>query len=157
MKRPRCFDSPRGRGWRVSTIYLRLLPCLSLAILVLFWTPLFAVEPSTSWDVPPEAQQRHNPISATQDSIGRGILVYARYCQVCHGSQGDGNGPSSESLGVAPTNFLDRAMQRQSDGSLYWKITVGRQAMPNWQLLLSEEDRWHVVNFLRTMPPSPKE
>ena len=104
-----------------------------------------------SWDVPLEVQQRHNPISPTQDSIGRGILVYVRNCQVCHGSRGDGDGPSSQSLGVAPTNFVDPSTQRQSDGSLYWKITVGRRAMPNWQLRLSEEDRWHVVNFLRTM------
>lgn len=128
----------------------------SLVILVFCSVPLFAIEPSTTWEVPLEAQQRHNPISPTQNSIGRGILIYARNCQVCHGSQGDGDGPSSQSLGVAPTNFLDPAIQRQSDGSLYWKITMGRRAMPNWQLHLSEEDRWHVVNFLRTMSPAPQ-
>ena len=151
MRHPRCFGSPRGRGWCVSTIQLRWATFLSLAILAVCSTPLLAIEPSMSWDVPLEVQQRHNPISPTQDSIGRGILVYVRNCQVCHGSRGDGDGPSSQSLGVAPTNFLDPSTQRQSDGSLYWKITVGRRAMPNWQLRLSEEDRWHVVNFLRTM------
>lgn len=137
----------------MSAVYLRWAFVLSLAILGLCHSPLLAVERSPSWDVPLQAQQRNNPIPPTQDSIGRGILMYAKHCQVCHGSRGDGDGPSSQSLGVTPTNFLDPAMQLQSDGSLYWKITVGRRAMPNWQLLLSEEDRWHVVNFLRTMSP----
>ena len=137
-------------------IHVRWASFLSLAVLVFFSPPLLAIEPSIPWDVPLEARERHNPISPTQDSIGLGILIYGRSCQVCHGSQGDGDGPSSQSLGVAPTNFMDPAVQGQSDGSLYWKITVGRRAMPNWQLRLSEEDRWHVVNFLRTMSPAPK-
>ncbi|MBQ27437.1 MAG: cytochrome C [Nitrospiraceae bacterium] len=133
------------------TIHLSRAFLLSIAFLVFCSTPLFAIERSTSWDIPGEAKQRQNPILPTQASIGRGILVYAKNCQVCHGSRGDGDGPSSLSLGVAMANFMDPAIQRQSDGSLYWKITVGRRAMPNWQLQLSEEDRWHVVNFLRTM------
>jgi len=130
---------------------------LSLVIFAFCYVPLLAIERPVPWDVPPEAQKRKNPIQPTQDSIGRGILVYAKHCQVCHGARGDGDGPSSQSLGVAPTNFLDPATQRQSDGSLFWKITVGRQAMPNWQLRLSEDDRWHVINFLRTMLSSPNQ
>jgi len=141
----------------VLAMHLKWASLLSVTLLLACYTPLLAIERSLSWDVPLEAQQRKNPILPTQDSIGRGILVYAKYCQICHGSQGDGDGPSSRSLGVAPTNFLDPAVQRQSDGSLYWKTTVGRRAMPNWQLLLSEEDRWHVVNFLRTMAPASGE
>ena len=134
-------------------MHIRRVVFLSLAISAFCCAPLLAVEQPMVWDVPPEAQKRKNPILPTQDSIGQGIVVYAKHCQICHGSRGDGDGPSSQSLGVAPTNFLNPAMQRQSDGSLFWKITVGRRAMPNWQLQLSEEDRWHVINFLRTMTP----
>ncbi len=133
------------------TIHWRCIFSLSVLFLVFYSIPIFAFDSASSWDVPSDANQRKNPIFPTQDSIGRGILVYAKNCQVCHGSRGDGDGPSSLSLGVAMANFMDPAIQQQSDGSLYWKITVGRRAMPNWQLRLSEEDRWHVVNFLRTM------
>jgi len=135
----------------VLAIHLRWTGLLGLMLLLVFGTFAFALEQPSSWEVPPEEQARKNPIPPTQASIGRGILIYAKNCQVCHGAGGDGNGPSSDSLGVLPTNFFDSLTQHQSDGSLYWKITVGRRAMPNWQLRLSEEDRWHVVNFLRTM------
>ena len=135
-------------------MHLRRVSLLSFAILVFLCPPLLAIENPASWEAPLDAQQYMNPILPTQASIGRGILVYAKNCQVCHGSRGDGHGPSSGSLGVLPTNFLGPKVQAQSDGSLYWKITVGRRAMPNWQLRLSEEDRWHVINFLRTMVPA---
>ena len=38
---------------------------------------------------------------------------------------------------------------RQSDGALFWKISTGRADMPGFEDMLSEEQRWHVVNYLR--------
>ena len=103
------------------------------------------------WTVPPEAGEISNTISQTQESIGRGAVVFATRCAVCHGGQGQGDGPSSLSLWVPPTDLTDPKVLKQSDGVLFWKITVGRGPMPNWDLILSDEDRWHVINYLRAI------
>jgi mono/diheme cytochrome c family protein len=42
-------------------------------------------------------------------------------------------------------------VQDQADGELFWKISEGRGAMVGWKLIISEEDRWHLVNYIRTL------
>ncbi len=96
-----------------------------------------------------------NPIPTSEESKGRGAMVFARRCAVCHGERGRGDGPSSLSLGLSPTDLASPGTRAQSDGCLFWKIAIGRGPMPSWDVVLSEEDRWHVINFLRALPTSP--
>ncbi len=35
-------------------------------------------------------------------------------------------------------------------GEHFWKITIGRGPMPSYQKDLTEEERWHVVNYIDT-------
>lgn len=103
----------------------------------------------SSWDVPTEADQLANPVRADQDSLGMGSVIYAQRCAVCHGDRGEGDGPSALSLGVTPPNLRDPELMAQPDGRLFWKLSTGRGPMPNWQLVLSEQDIWHVINYIR--------
>lgn len=41
----------------------------------------------------------------------------------------------------------------QTDGELFWKITIGRRPMPANRKLLTEEERWHLVNYTRMLAP----
>lgn len=125
-------------------------------LLLLSLTALLVLASSLSaepWRVPREAEVLRNPIRMTQESLGHGAVIFASRCAVCHGEQGRGDGASSLSLGVQPTDLTTPDVQRQSNGVLFWKITVGRGPMPNWELVLSKEDRWHVINYLRTLEP----
>lgn len=102
--------------------------------------------------VPEEAAARENPIPATEDSIAKGAALFARNCAVCHGEQGEGDGPAAEAMEPKPANLHEDHVQSNSDGALFWIITHGRPEtpMPPWDNVLSEEERWHLVNFLRT-------
>src|SRR5204863_3973098 len=42
------------------------------------------------------------------------------------------------------------AVQKQTDGEIFWKISNGRGAMPPWKHL-PEKDRWEIVNYIRTL------
>lgn len=106
----------------------------------------------SGWVVPNEADTITNPIPSSQESIGKGAVIFQWRCAVCHGERGRGDGPSSQSLGVRPADLMDRDILAQPDGRLFWKITAGRGPMPNWDVILSEEDRWHVINYLRVLP-----
>lgn len=102
--------------------------------------------------VPEEAMAVRNPVAATQDSIAAGAAIFAQNCAVCHGPDGEGDGPGAAGLEIKPANLNEDHVQDLTDGGLFYIITHGRAgtAMPAWESTLSEEQRWQVVNFIRT-------
>jgi mono/diheme cytochrome c family protein len=104
-----------------------------------------------AWQAPPSEMGKKNPVGASEESIKAGEKVYAKYCIKCHGKTGNGDGPDATDLGLDPTRFSDPELQSQSDGSFYWKITVGKRPMPGYKTRLSERDRWNVINYIRTL------
>ena len=56
----------------------------------------------------------------------------------------------------SPGNLADPKMWEQTDGALFWKITEGKALMPNFKVW-TEEQRWQVILYLRTLAPKPKE
>jgi mono/diheme cytochrome c family protein len=105
----------------------------------------------SDWRVPAEVKKMQNPVPANKEAIGAGMMTYMDRCQGCHGENGDGKGEKAEKLSVAPANFTDgQAMSRVSDGELFWKITHGRRPMPGFKDKLTDEERWQVVDYIRT-------
>lgn len=150
MKRPPCFDFLNCGRDRVWWIIMRTglwgVTLIGLQALVsIGWAG------PSGWDVPAEADLLVNPIPVTQESLGTGSVIYAKRCAICHGDTGAGNGPSSLSLGIPPANLRDSELMAQPDGRLFWKISMGRGPMPNWQVILSEEERWQVIQYLRVL------
>ncbi|RME42573.1 MAG: cytochrome c, partial [Chloroflexi bacterium] len=78
--------------------------------------------------------------------------IYAQNCAVCHGETGEGDGPAAGTLEMKPANLHEDHVQGLTDGALFWIISHGRPdtPMPPWDNVLSEQERWHLVNFLRT-------
>jgi mono/diheme cytochrome c family protein len=97
------------------------------------------------------AALRRNPIPATPVSVQKGGELFVIYCTPCHGPQGKGNGPVSTKF-VPPADLTNADLQKgRTDG--YWQsyMSVGGAVMPSYGEALSAEERWHVVNFLRTL------
>jgi mono/diheme cytochrome c family protein len=62
---------------------------------------------------------------------------------ICHGLIGRGDGPIAAYYTPKPANFTDsKLIDPETDGSLFWKITTGRDPMPAWGPQLSEAHRW---------------
>ena len=83
--------------------------------------------------------------------MGKG--VYGRECLSCHGKTGKGDGPEAKDLEKELPNLRVPEMWNQTDGALFWKTTIGRRPMPGYRKLLTDEERWHVVNYMRTLAP----
>jgi mono/diheme cytochrome c family protein len=110
-----------------------------------------ATQSGTDWVVPEVARGRRNPLQATAASLREGQRLYQHECLICHGESGDGNGPWKDKLPKPAGDFTDRqAMARMTDGEIFWKIGAGREAMPPFGDRLSEQQRWHLVNYVRT-------
>jgi mono/diheme cytochrome c family protein len=97
------------------------------------------------------AALRKNPVPATAESIRKGANLFAVYCTPCHGAEGKGNGLVVAKF-VPPPDLTNPDLQKgRTDG--YWQsyLSVGGAVMPSYGESLSAEERWEVVNFLRTL------
>jgi mono/diheme cytochrome c family protein len=105
----------------------------------------------SDWTAPEKARQQRNPFPPTPQTVGMGMSTYADHCENCHGEDGNGKGKRAEKLSVAPTDFTDaHAMTRMTDGELFWKISQGHRPMPAFKDKLTEEERWQLVDYIRT-------
>jgi len=111
---------------------------------------------SKSWKAPAWADTLKNPFAGDPAAIRKGARIYKQQCAVCHGNKGKGDGPAGIALTPRPANLTSKAVQEQSDGALFWKITTGRGAMPSFKSILTEEQRWQVVTFLRSLSSNKK-
>ena len=100
---------------------------------------------------PASAAAVANPIPLTSDSVSRGHNLYLANCAACHGISGTGDGFSAERLLPSPGDLSARVPGR-SDGELAYVIAAGTVAtrMPAFSTTLSENDRWDLVNYLRS-------
>jgi len=78
-----------------------------------------------------------------------GKMIYVKNCVSCHGQKGDG-------LSFRPhfPNFRDaKIMEGKTDGELFDKISNGGKGtgMPAWKKILTEQDRWNVLAYIRTL------
>lgn len=103
-------------------------------------------------DVPDEAAAVPNPFASDEGSAALGAVLYATNCAICHGETGEGDGPAAAGLERAPSDLHEGHVQENTDGALFYIISHGKPdtPMPAWDDVLDEDERWHVVNFLRT-------
>jgi len=106
---------------------------------------------------------RRDRLDPLVESQTRGHDVYQHYCQICHGSEAQGNGFNAAMLDPPPRNFADEAFWKQaSDESLTAVISRGGKAvgksvlMPPWGRTLDEQQIRDAIAFLRTVPERVK-
>jgi mono/diheme cytochrome c family protein len=93
-----------------------------------------------------------NPLPASPEVLERGALLYRNQCFVCHGSEGQGNGPvvGNGRFPLGPTLLTGTAATR-TDGYLYGIIRVGRGLMPAYGERTTHTDRWAIVHYVRQL------
>jgi len=99
-----------------------------------------------------KAAKAKNPVAADKRaaSAESGKKLAATNCSPCHGNAGKGDGPGAAALPKKPADWTSPAVQAESDGSLFVKISEGNPPMPPWASL-PEKDRWDLVNYIKTL------
>lgn len=94
-----------------------------------------------------------NPVPFTAASVDEGYKLYLAHCSVCHGMQGHGDGPMAPFLDPPPEDLRVRHIDAHPDGELFWWFTYGIPGsdMPGNEATMTESERWHVVNFVRSL------
>jgi mono/diheme cytochrome c family protein/uncharacterized membrane protein len=103
-----------------------------------------------------QALTRTNPIPNTAESRDQGRALYQANCLPCHGPVGLGDGPVAVTLRPPPANLQVHMVPGvHTDAQIFEWITNGypNSPMPAFKDVLTEEQRWHVLNYIRTLVP----
>lgn len=159
--------APATRGWRF---------CVAVAgLITLAVTPAcnkndmayqVSIRPGSTADAPPPESvpmsgrepelvddevidALSNPVPGSEESIGAGRRLYSDHCAPCHGNDGRGDGALTEELGELES-LSEFVGPDVSDGYLYNLIRHGGISMPGYGADLSIQERWELINFIRT-------
>lgn len=95
-----------------------------------------------------------------RENVKQGGEIFFKNCFVCHGDKLDGNGLFAHGFNLRPANFVDATtIPMLQEAFVFWRISKGgiglpeestpwSSAMPRWEAMLSEEERWKVILFL---------
>ena len=117
------------------------------------------------WEVPAAAKAMQNPVRVTSEGNVTAKNLYEDNCARCHGDHGDGDGSDANLYKPKPASLAAAIGGSNSpsvgggmtDGEIFWKITEGRRPMPAFKKQLTDEQRWELVNFLRTLSEHPQD
>jgi mono/diheme cytochrome c family protein len=117
------------------------------------------------WEVPAAAKATQNPVAVTSGANVTAKNLYEDNCARCHGDRGDGDGPDANLYRPKPASLVaaigggntPSVGGGMTDGEIFWKITEGRRPMPAFKKQLTDEQRWELVNFLRTLSEHPQD
>jgi mono/diheme cytochrome c family protein len=137
------------------TLQLRFRMSVALFLAILIASALMVLGEELSkgkWSTPAAEAQKQSPVAANESSLAAGHKIYSKTCAMCHGKTGDADGPAVVELNIHPAKLSDPQLAKESDGSLFWKITTGKKPMPAYGKRLSDTDRWNLINYIRTLP-----
>ncbi|MDQ1265727.1 MAG: hypothetical protein QG635_878, partial [Bacteroidota bacterium] len=99
-----------------------------------------------------------NPVEASTKIIESGKSKFLIYCSPCHGNYAKGDS-RLRGLFPNPPTLHSKKVRNWTDGRIYHVITFGQGAMPSYSKQLSRDERWAVINYLRTLQRAfnPKE
>lgn len=109
-------------------------------------------DPGTKWEVPAEAKAKTNPLPSTAEVLAQGSALFKKNCETCHGATGKGDGPATQFVKPAPHDITTPEVQsKMTDGGIFWKLTVGKKPMPPFGKKLTDNERWALVQFVRSL------
>jgi|ERR1051326_482374 mono/diheme cytochrome c family protein len=103
------------------------------------------------WEAPKSADAVKNPFANNADASAQGKILFNQKCASCHGTKGKGDGIAGIALNPRPKDLCNPAVQEQTDGAIFWKITNGKSPMASYQVILKDEQRWQLVNYIREL------
>jgi mono/diheme cytochrome c family protein len=101
-------------------------------------------------------KKEKNPVPDTSESVASGKEAFGHYCAACHGIDGQNTGvPFADRMSPAVPSLASADVQRYTDGQLKWVIDYGVRpsGMPGSKGILSDEEIWSIVRYVRHLPP----
>lgn len=121
---------------------------LVFIVIAFFYASIAFGQHKGPWNAPKTAVNMKNPFPANASSLERGKHSYQIDCIRCHGKEGKGDGLKAGKVHKEVSDLGSEAIQKQTDGELFWKISEARRPMPLTDI--TNDQRWDIVNYIRT-------
>ena len=122
------------------------LPIVLSILMMMFITRIF----SQVWVVPEDQKGMVSPFIFTPETVKAGEEIYMKNCKACHGIPGQNN---FAKITPEPGDPVSEKFRKQTDGEFFYRITTGKTPMPTFGLVLSEDERWKVISYIRSFHP----
>jgi mono/diheme cytochrome c family protein len=101
-------------------------------------------------------RSERNPLPDSAQTVVNGKEAFSHYCAACHGFDGQNTGvPFADRMSPPVPLLTSKDVQAYSDGQLKRIIDFGiwPSGMPASKDMLSDEEIWSIVTYLRHLPP----
>jgi mono/diheme cytochrome c family protein len=114
-----------------------------------FMPPFASLSDRQRWDVVAYALS----LSASPALAEQGAALYQDNCAGCHGEKGMADGPQAAGLPVKPTDFTNQELMAQKSAvDFFQAMSAGAApAMPAFANQLSDDERWALTAYLRSL------
>lgn len=102
-------------------------------------------------------KKQKNPLPDTPENRSDGKEAFSHYCVACHGMDGQNTGvPFADRMSPPIPSLASADVQSYTDGQLKWILDNGifPSGMPGSKGILSDDELWSIVLFLRHLPPA---
>jgi cytochrome c553 len=127
---------------------LQIVLKVAFIVVAFFFASICFAQHEAPMNPPKTAVKMKNPFPADEFSLERGKHSYQLDCVRCHGKDGNGDGLKADKVQKKVTDLGAEAIQKQTDGELFWKISESRRPMPLTDI--TDDQRWDIVNYIRT-------
>jgi len=103
-----------------------------------------------AWEVPEDQKGVVSPFWFTPETMKAGKEIYMKNCKSCHGIPGQKN---FANITPQPGDPSSEKFRNQTDGEFFYRVTTGKTPMPTFGLILSEDERWKVISYIRSFHP----
>lgn len=105
------------------------------------------VNAQSDWQVPANENENLSPFLFDDDMILEGRVAYENSCTSCHGTPGQDD---FTPMSPPPGDPAAEQFQAQTDGSLFYKIKMGRGTMPKFEDAFADDEIWNIVAYIRS-------
>ena len=123
---------------------LNILSLISISLLIV------GNVQAQNWTIDPELKDAQLKIAYDEASIDAGKSVYDKNCKACH-LEISAEESYSRAAGAAPNLGNKEFNKGNTDGEIFCKLSHGNgSSMPPYEAMLSEDDRWKVIAYMRS-------
>ena len=105
---------------------------------------------ATPEDARRAGRELHNPVPASAEAMVRGRALYETFCLVCHGKQGQGDGPLVPRI-PNPPSYMSERVRNMPPGQILHVITYGSGRMPSYAAQIALDERWLIVHHVAAL------
>lgn len=109
----------------------------------------------TNWTSPLRAMDPDSTsgFNCTDETYANGKVLYERFCIMCHGAQGKGQGilVTSGVFGAVPSysSAEGTGVKNLSEGKAFHTLTYGKNSMGSYASQLTPMERWEVICYIQ--------